>query len=110
MHFDLHHLSKRKRLFKKFEKYPSDKKFIRFLDRLLIIIAVVGPIMAIPQLYQVYFYQNAAGISALSWFSWAAMNLIWLTYGFVHKEKPIIITYILWFIVNMMMAVAPFIF
>ena len=110
MQLELHHLSKRKRIHKKFEEYPSKKFWIRFLDRLLVVIAVVGPLVSIPQLWAVYSTHDAANISFFSWGLWALFNLVWLTYGIVHKEKPIIITYILWFFVNSAMAVAALIF
>jgi uncharacterized protein with PQ loop repeat len=110
MRDSLEHISKRKRITKKLEEYPSKRFFIRLLDRLLLIIAIIGPIMALPQLIAVYSTQNATNISFLSWGSWALMNLFWLAYGIVHKEKPIIVAYILWFIVNTMMALAPILF
>ncbi len=110
MNSALHHLSKRKRVNKKLEVYPSPRFFIKWLDKLLILIAVIGPLMALPQLFLVYSAKDATGISALSWGSWAFMNIIWLAYGIVHKEKPIIVTYILWFLVNLLMAIAPFIY
>jgi uncharacterized protein with PQ loop repeat len=54
--------------------------------------------------------KNADNIAFLSWASWAFFNLFWLAYGIAHKDKPIIITYILWLIVNTMMAVSVLIF
>ena len=110
MNSALHHISKRKRVTKKLEIYPSNKFWIRSLDRILVIIAIVGPLMALPQLLTIYLSKNADNISFISWGSWALMNLIWLAYGIVHKEKPIVITYSLWFIVNSLMALAPLIF
>jgi hypothetical protein len=101
----LHHISKRKRVFKKLEEYPSKRFWIRFLDRILIIIAIIGPIMGIPQLWNVFVNHEVVGLSFASWSVWALFNLFWLAYGLVHKEKPIIITYILWFLVNASVAI-----
>ena len=106
----LHHLSKRKRVHKKLEIYPSNRFWIRFLDKLLLVIAIIGPIMALPQLISVYSAKNAGTLVFSTWASWSFFNLIWLAYGIVHKEKPIIITYILWFIVNASMALAALIY
>lgn len=106
----LHHISRRRRSASRLEDYPSKRLIIRLLDKLLIIIAVVGPLMALPQLIAVYGTGDAHNISFISWGSWALMNLLWLAYGVVHKEKPIIITYSLWFIVNGLMALSPMIF
>lgn len=120
----IHHISKRKRatqnIFKTIEKdgkklkksvakqmedYPSEKFWIRFLDKLLMVIAVVSPMMAIPQIYEIYGLHAVAGLSFISWASWAAFNLPWIAYGFVHKQKPIVLMYTLWFIMNASIAV-----
>lgn len=126
----IHHISKRKRVtqkkgilknlecksekeFKKIksevargmEDYPSEKFWIRFLDKLLMIIAVVSPMMAIPQVYEVYGLHAVAGLSFISWASWALFNLPWIAYGFVHKQRPIVIMYTLWFLMNASIAV-----
>ena len=87
------------------EDYPSEKFWIRFLDKLLLIIAVISPMMAIPQVYEVYGLHAVAGLSFISWASWALFNLPWIAYGFVHKQKPIVIMYILWFLMNASIAV-----
>jgi uncharacterized protein with PQ loop repeat len=92
----LHHISKRKRVHKKLEQYPHPQKWIRALDKLLIFIAVLGPLLALPQVLKIFIYKSAEGVSFISWLSWLFLGIPWLLYGFVHKEKPIIVAYILW--------------
>ena len=99
------HISKRKRITKRLEEYPSKKFWIRFLDKLLVVIAIVGPLTALPQVWNVYVKQVVTGLSFTSWSLWAFFNLFWLAYGLVHKDKPIIITYFLWFLVNASVAI-----
>lgn len=126
----LHHISKRKRVTqnkgifrtiqgksekelkklksnvaKGMEDYPSEKFWIRFLDKLLMIIAVVSPMMSLPQLYSVFVLHQVAGLSFISWASWALFNLPWIAYGFVHKQKPLVLMYTLWFLINFSTAV-----
>jgi uncharacterized protein with PQ loop repeat len=110
MNTGLHHLSKRKRITKNLEAYPSPKFWIRLLDRLLIVIAVIGPLTAVTQVWNVYKYHEVAGLSLFSWSSWAFFNIFWMLYGFVHKDKPIVTTYILWFLMNASVAVGIIIF
>lgn len=105
MQFDLLDLNIRKRFFKGLDEYPSKKFWIRFLDKALVIIAIVGPLMGVPQLWNVFVNHNVTGLSFVSWSVWAFFNLFWLAYGFIHKVKPIIITYILWFLVNASVAI-----
>ncbi|MCK4997642.1 hypothetical protein KAS08_05030 [Candidatus Pacearchaeota archaeon] len=97
----VHHIHKRKRAHEKLEKFPHNNKYIRGLDKFLIIIAIIGPLVALPQILQIFVLKNASGVSALSWGLYALFNLPWITYGFVHKEKPIIIGYMLSFFINL---------
>lgn len=101
----LHHISKRKRVTKKLEEYPSKRFWIRLFDRLLLTIAVIGPLTALPQVWNVYANHAVTGLAFSSWSLWAFFNLFWILYGFIHKEKPIIITYILWFLMNASVAI-----
>jgi len=101
----IHHLYKRKRFHQlpgeKLQEYPHPDKWINRLDKLLLIIAAVGPIMNIPQAIHIFALKNASGVSLISFSSFAFFDIFWLIYGIVHKEKPIIIAYALWFITNL---------
>lgn len=95
-----HHAHIRKRMYKHLEEYPHPNLFKRFLDKSIFIIGVLGPIMTIPQVVQIWFAQNAAGVSLLSWISYFVFAGFWLTYGIVHKEEPIILSNVLALLVN----------
>ena len=98
----LHHINQRRRIHQKHEQFPHPHPGIRFLDRSLIIIAVVGPIVSVPQIIKLYETQLVEGFSLITWILLAIMNIPWLIYGIVHHEKPIIVAYSLWFISNML--------
>jgi len=100
-----HHLQKRKRIHEKHEPYPHPDKWKRLLDSLIYVIGVLGPVMALPQLYLIWVDKVVAGVSAVSWGAFAFIAIFWIIYGFVHNEKPIIITYIGWFIVEILIVV-----
>jgi len=106
----IHHISRRKRVYKKLETYPHPNKWIKFLDGLLIVVAVIGPLMALPQVLQIYLFKNAVGVSALSFGLFAFFNIPWILYGFVHREKPIIIGYLFWFVINVVIVVGALIY
>lgn len=90
--------------------YPSEDKRIAFLDKLLVVVAVIGPLMTLPQIFKIYVNQNATGISVLSWAMYAFFNIPWILYGFVHKEKPIIISYVLGFTFNTIVVIGTFLY
>ena len=87
-------------MYENLEEFPSKDPFKRFLDRFIFVVGLLGPVMTIPQLVNVWVLRETAGVSAISWASYAVFNLVWVTYGIVHREKPIIFTYVLWFFVN----------
>jgi uncharacterized protein with PQ loop repeat len=100
MNWGIFHLHQRKRKHKHLEPFPHSNKYKRLLDNTLLGVAVIGPMMNIPQIFKIYYYQNASSISLFSFSCFAFFNILWLMYGIVHKEKPIIIAYILWLITN----------
>ena len=94
----------------KLEIYPHPNNWIKFLDRFLLIVAVIGPLMSLPQLLKIYLGQNATGISVLSFGLYAFFNVPWVIYGVVHKEKPIVIAYSLWFVSNILIVVGTLLY
>ena len=100
----LHHFHKRKRVHEKLEPYPHPEKWKNLLDKLIYVAGIAGPIMSIPQLLKVWVEQNVAGISVISWASFAVINVFWIVYGVVHKSKPIVLNYTAWFIINVLIA------
>ncbi len=85
----LHHYHKRKR------KNHSNK-FKKFLDKLIYVVGVVGPLTTLPQMLKIFIEKSAAGVSLISWIGYMICAIIGLIYGIVHKEKPIILVYIGW--------------
>ena len=96
----LHHLSKRKRIHVNYEKYPHPNKWKGLIDRLIYIVAVVGPLLTIPQVCKIWVEQNAIGVSIITWISYLIGGIFWLIYGLIHKEKPIIFANIIWIIME----------
>ncbi|MBW3022856.1 hypothetical protein KY308_02030 [Candidatus Woesearchaeota archaeon] len=111
MKVSLKHLHKRKRVHSKnLEKFPSKNPYIRFLDNLLLVIAVVGPLANIPQILRIFILKTAEGVSPISWAAFTIFNIPWILYGLAHKEKRIVIAYILWFITNLIVLVGTLIY
>ena len=76
-------------------KDKSKKKVSHALDAIIYPMAIVSPIMTIPQISDIWMHRNVAGLSLLTWGSYAVVSTFWLAYGIHHKEKPIIIGNIL---------------
>lgn len=70
------------------------------LDRIVLIVSVLGPVLTLPQIYKIYSLQDAEGLSLISWGSFLAFNFPIFAYGLVHHEKMIARMYLLWILAN----------
>lgn len=110
MHSALHHQHLRKRIYENLEAYPHPNWFKRFLDKLIFVIGILGPLFTLPQVYTIYVHKNASGVSAFTWVTLFLFSTVWIAYGIAHKEKVIIITYTLWFFINGMIALGAILY
>lgn len=106
----LHHFQLRKRIHEGLEAYPHPDKFKRVIDKLIFFVGLVGPIMTIPQVTNIWIDKNAAGVSLITWSTYVVTSIFWLMYGISHKEKPIIVTYTAWLFLDASVAVGTFIY
>ncbi len=74
-------------------KYP-------FLDKILYVAGLVSIFMMIPQIRLIYATKIAAGIEPITWIVLAILDIPWIIYGILHREKPFILIYSLWLIAN----------
>lgn len=106
----LFHISRRKRKGAPLEPYPARNVSLRALDGIVLFTGILGPLMTIPQIVQIYIYHEAAGVSLFTWGMYAIFDTPWIVYGFVHRERPIAITYMLWFTMNALVAIGVVVF
>ncbi len=106
----LHHFHVRKRIHQKYEKFPHPNKLKRIVDKLIYGITFFGIIMTLPQLQKIWLEHNAAGVSALSWSAYSIASAFWLTYGILHREKPIIFANFFYLILNSLVVVGTLIY
>ena len=106
----LHHFHTRKRIHQDHEPYPHPHKWKKLMDKAIYVVGIFGPIMTIPQIYKIWFQQNASGVSAISWSAYLLASVFWLMYGIMHKEKPIIFTYSIWILLDIFVVIGAIIY
>jgi len=82
-----------------FHRHIDKKRTLQTFDKLMLAIAFVYPITGIPQAIEV-FSGNVEGVSVVSWLGFLLFVSIFLVYSVIHKIKPMIITYIMWWFVD----------
>ncbi len=104
------HQNIRKRISQKFESYPHPEKLKNIVDKVVYATALIIPIVTIPQAYQIFILKNSTGVSAFSWICYALANIVWTIYGIIHDEKPIIISNVANFVINVIVVIETFIY
>lgn len=61
-----------------------------------------APVVSIPQILLIYSGKDASGVSPTMFLLLMFFNALWLVYGIVHREVPLMILYTLWFICNLL--------
>lgn len=88
------------------EPYPNPDAFKRFLDKIMMGVALIGPLATLPQVYQVFMTQDTKGLSLVTWTVWVLLSCVWLVYGLLHKEMPIVLSNLIYIILQGAVVVA----
>ena len=73
---------------------------VYWLDKIVLAAAFIGPLTTFPQIYEIFKNQSAGDISILTWTLFGLLSIPWLIYGLIHKQAPIIVSSILWILVD----------
>jgi uncharacterized protein with PQ loop repeat len=77
---------------KRHRTLTAQKKYKpKLVDRATYMAAIIEPVITIPQVMIIFRTQNASSISLMSWIGYEILTAIWVWYGFVHKDKLILL-------------------
>lgn len=82
----------------------------RLVDRLTVAVAILEPLITLPQALLIFRTHTAAGVSLSTWTGYEVLTLVWLWYGFVHKEKIILLYQGLFLIVQTVVIIGGLIY
>lgn len=72
------------------------KRLVSGVDILVYVVSILSLIFTIDQVRIIWIEHNASGVSLLSWLFYALSAVVWLLYGYIHKDRIIIILNALW--------------
>ncbi|MBU0981826.1 hypothetical protein KKC94_03995 [Patescibacteria group bacterium] len=84
-------------------KKTAEKESISTIDRIIYFAVFAYPASMFPQILKIYLTKNAESIAMSSYIIMIGFALIWLSYGFKHKDKPLIISNYLWISIYIVM-------
>ena len=80
------------------------------MDKVVYAAGIVSLAIMFPQLKLVFWGKNAAGLEPITWLILALMDIPWIIYGWMHKEKPLVFIYTMWLIINSLIFVGSVIY
>lgn len=75
------------------------------LERVVYIVGIMMILMTLPQIYKIYVEKNASGVSIITWIAYTVGAVTWTTYGFIKKDKPILIVNSIWVFMDLLIIV-----
>jgi len=82
-----------------FYKAKTHHKVYKLFSAFAYCVAIFSPLFVLPQLVKIWQQKNAQELSLLTWGGYTFGALLWFIYGIVHKEKPIVITNLMLFVI-----------
>jgi uncharacterized protein with PQ loop repeat len=77
------------------KNHPKTKSHT-LLNELVLAMAIVAPLFTLPQVYNIWIRDEAAGVSMATWGFFIVSAVIWLLYGLTLKNIPLIVSSTLW--------------
>lgn len=81
-------------------KHERKSAYIKILDKITFVVGIIGPFTVLPQIYDIFTTHSAVGVSLWTWLLIFLVTLPWVFYGFAHKDRSIIVSFILWEVMN----------
>lgn len=81
-------------------RHLMNKKNRSKFDTFIYIFAFTTPLFEIPQFISIVNAHSAANVSLITWSYLAISSLAWLIYGIHKKMRPLIVSYILYVVVE----------
>lgn len=91
-------------------KLKKAKNSQSFIDKLIIVVAVIEPFCTLPQAISIFRNKDASGISILTWIGFNILTIIWIWYAIYNKEKVVFIYQALFFIFDSIVIIGAFLY
>lgn len=72
----------------------------QFLDYLIKLGAVIGPMAALPQAVAVWSSPSASGVSAASWLLFLCFSCLWLAHALRRKDRVLALSNLIWIVIE----------
>lgn len=82
----------------------------RVIDKIIFAAAALQPLANVPQIIAIYSHRSAHDISISSWVIFVVFDILWLWYGLAEKQKAIIVSAVLFIVLESTIIVGAIIY
>jgi len=79
-------------------------------DYVIYFFTIATPLFELPQAYAIYSSHSAGSVSLASWSFFLLDNIVWIIYAARHRMKPLLVTSILYLIIESVVVVGIIIY
>src|SRR5262245_11084289 len=79
---------------------PAKWRVASHIDIAVYIVSFSGMFVTLDQLRLVWLEHDVSGVSFLTWSFYTVSASVWCTYGYIHKDKVLIVTNLLWVFID----------
>ena len=106
-----HHFQKRKRTSNRGSETGQQHDKLRMtVDKMIYVVVFLAPALTIPQVLDIWVGKDASGVSGFTWATYIFTDIFWLVYGFLHREKPIILSSVIWISMQILIVVGTLLY
>ena len=111
MSLGVRHVTRRRKKARKERGFPTRTSVLKDAVEILIYpIAFLAPLALVPQVWQLYATQDATSLALSTWLVLGFLNLLWIFYAWVHRERPVMITNVMFGFLNFAIAFGVILF
>jgi len=82
----------------------------QFVARTAYVFALCGPLSSVPQMWEIWADRDAHGVSLLTWTLFLVTSAVWLAYGVVKRDRPLIISNSIWVVCEAIIMLGAFLY
>jgi uncharacterized protein with PQ loop repeat len=80
------------------------------MDTLAYTASFLSLLLTLDQVRIIWIAHNVSGVSLLAWAAYTLSSAVWLAYGYMHRDRVLIITSFLWIIFNGLVVVGALLY
>jgi uncharacterized protein with PQ loop repeat len=80
------------------------------MDTLAYVASFLSLFLTLDQVRIVWINHNVSGVSLIAWAGYALSSAVWLAYGYMHKDRVLLITNILWVVMSALIVLGIFMY